>query len=256
MPADLTVPISSVWAFLIVLSRVAGVFLFVPIPVTSHTFPLIRVLMTIGITAAVYPHWPVIRAIDDIGALALWMILDGAIGLSIGLAVAFFAEVLMMAFQMIGLQAGYTFASTMDPVTNADSTIMQTFAQILAGLLFFTMDLHHEVLRAFTASLAAHPPGTFNITVDMGKSVLQLGSVIFSAGARIALPIVCMMLMIDFALALLGRINAHLQLVTIAFPLKMLAAITLIGALLAVIPRVYVSSGMSILRGVRQLMAM
>lgn len=255
MRGDLTISIASVWAFLIVLSRVAGVFLFVPIPVTVHTFPLMRVLLTVGITIAVYPHWPVVRNIDDVGALALWMILDGVIGLSIGLAVAFFAEVLTMAFQMIGLQAGYTFASTLDPVTNADSTILQTFAQILAGWLFFTTNLHHEVLRAFTASLTSHPPGTLTMTVDVGKSVAQLGSIVFSAGARIALPIVCMMLMIDFALALLGRINAHLQLITIAFPLKMLAAIAFIAALLAVIPRVYSATAMGVLRSVRQLMA-
>jgi len=53
---------------------------------------------------------------------------------------------------------------------------------------------------------------------------------------RLALPIVAVLLLIDISLALLGRVNAQLQLLTIAFPVKMMVALTIFGWLLLLMP--------------------
>ena len=42
---------------------------------------------------------------------------------------------------------------------------------------------------------------------------------------RLALPVVALLLMVDVALALLGRLNQQLQLLALAFPAKMLTAL-------------------------------
>ena len=62
---------------------------------------------------------------------------------------------------------------------------------------------------------------------------------IFSVGLRLALPIVGLMLMVDLTLALLGRINSQLQLLHLAMPLKILAALATISILLVLFPSVY-----------------
>jgi flagellar biosynthetic protein FliR len=58
----------------------------------------------------------------------------------------------------------------------------------------------------------------------------------FSSGLRLALPILAVMTMVDISLALLGRINAQLQLVTIAFPVKMLVGLALLASLAPMFP--------------------
>ena len=50
----------------------------------------------------------------------------------------FAIEAFMVGAQMIGLQAGYSFASTVDPSTQADSTVLVVFAQTAAGLPCFS----------------------------------------------------------------------------------------------------------------------
>jgi flagellar biosynthesis protein FliR len=49
-------------------------------------------------------------------------------------------------------------------------------------------------------------------------------------------------MMIDLSLALLGRINAQLQLLTLAFPAKMLVSMGLLTAIAAVMPTLFESA--------------
>jgi flagellar biosynthetic protein FliR len=65
-----------------------------------------------------------------------------------------------------------------------------------------------------------------------------LGSLLFSTGVRLALPIVALLVMVDVALALLGRLNSQLQLLSLAFPAKMLTALLVLSWLAALFPRI------------------
>ena len=58
--------------------------------------------------------------------VAGWMIAEAAIGLATGLAVAFLIEAVTFAAQAISTQAGFAYASTIDPNTEADSTVLLT----------------------------------------------------------------------------------------------------------------------------------
>ena len=64
-----------------------------------------------------------------------------------------------MGAQIISLQAGYSFATTIDPTSGADSGVLLTIAQIAAGLLFFATGLDRQILLIFAQSLTTHPPG-------------------------------------------------------------------------------------------------
>ena len=57
-------------------------------------------------------------------------------------------------------------------------------------------------------------------------------------GVRLALPIVALLVMVDVALALLGRINAQLQLLSLSFPAKMLTTLILLSWLATMFPRI------------------
>jgi flagellar biosynthetic protein FliR len=72
-----------------------------------------------------------------------------------------------------------------------------------------------------------------------GWEVLRkLGDGMFRTGLRLALPVLALLALTDLALALVGRINAQLQLLTLSFPLKMLAAVAMLAALAPVFVRV------------------
>jgi len=129
-----------------------------------------------------------------------------------------------------------------------------SIAQVVAGLLFFTTGLDRQVLEAFAQSLSVHPPGQVVLSTTMLHQVSQAGSAMFSTGLRLVLPLLALLLIVDISLALLGRLNSQLQLITLAFPIKMLVSVALLAWLLLVFPKVFNQASGPILRTVRQLL--
>jgi flagellar biosynthetic protein FliR len=230
MHAELTLPLSTLWSFLLVLTRVGGALLFVPLPgIRSGPEPS-RIVLALGFTAALHPLWPRLAVAEPgLGQLLLWLAAETALGVSVGVAVAFLTEGLLVACQVIGIQAGYSYAALVDPATQADSNVLQVLAHLMAGCLFFAFGLDRQVLRIFAASLESFPPGTFTLRWSAAESLLGLGAGMFTTGMRLALPVVALLALADIMLALLGRVHAQLQLLMLAFPVKMLAALVLLA---------------------------
>ena len=151
------------FGFLFVLARVSGMFVFAPIPGMKNGPDVLRVLLSLSITLALFPVWPKTAGQgDSVSGLVAVIFAEASLGLAIGLAVSFTLETFQMAMQVIGLQAGYGYASTIDPTTQADSPVLLVFAQLFSGILFFATGLDREVLRACALSFSAFPPGNLS----------------------------------------------------------------------------------------------
>jgi flagellar biosynthetic protein FliR len=161
------------------------------------------------------------------------------LGLTIGLAVAFLLETLMVAAQVFGMQAGYSYASTIDPTSGNDSNVLLVFAQLMGGLLFFALGVDRQVMRVFAMSLTAYPPGTFFLKPSAADAIVKLGAGMLSTGVRLALPVIVLLMLMDVALALLGRMQQQMQLLTLTFPAKMLATLAFLAAILVLFLPVY-----------------
>ena len=236
MGGELVLSTATLLGFLVTLARVTGIFVFVPLPGLTSGFAVARTVLSLSMTVALFPYWPHLPADLSAGLLTVWMISEAALGMGIGLSVAFVTEGFNVAAQIMGLQAGYAYASTVDPNTQADSTVLVLLVQLAAGMLFFAMGLDREVIRIFVRSMELAPPGSFVLTPGLGRQLLSMGGVMFSTGVRLALPVVAILLMVDVSLALLGRVNAQLQLLTIAFPVKMMVGLSVLGWLMLLVP--------------------
>ena len=230
--------ISAILGFFLTLVRLSGVFAFVPIPGLKGASAIdpARVILVVALSLALYPVWPHPAANTSASLFTAWIASEAALGIGIGLAVGFAVEAFMVGAQMIGLQAGYSFASTIDPMNQADSTVLVVFAQTIAAALFFAMGLDREVIAIFARSLRSYPPGSFTLGRGAAEQIIQAGSTMFSTGLRLALPVLAVMLMVDLSLALLGRVNSQLQLTTIAFPVKMIVGLGLLGWIAVLLP--------------------
>jgi len=236
MAVDNMLSTATLLGFLLTLVRVSGVFVFVPVPGLKSVVDPARVLLILGVTIALFPVWPHPSGKASAGVLASWIASESALGLGIGLAVAFAIEAFLVGAQVISLQAGYSFASTIDPTKQADSGVLIVLAQLAATLLFFAMGLDREVLRIFARSLETVPAGTFLLSRGAAQPLIAAGSTIFSTGLRLALPVIAVMIMTDISLALLGRVNSQLHLLALAFPVKMIVGLCILGWLATLLP--------------------
>ena len=92
------------------------------------------------------------------------------------------------------------------------------------------------MLRILSRSLETYPAGSFVLTRGAAVQMLDMGSTMFSTGLRLAMPMVAVLVMVDISLALLGRVNSQLQLLHIAFPVKMLVGLMVLGWLTLMFP--------------------
>ncbi len=236
----MTLPLGLVFGFVLVLARVTGAFIFVPLPGIRTGPDIARALLGFSVTLALFSKWPQVNLAEPyFGGLMVAMIAELTLGLTIGVAVSVLTESFLMAGQIIGLQAGFGYASMVDPSTQADSGLLVVLAQLTAGMLFFSLGLDREVIRAFVRSLDAFPAGSFALTPGGAEQILRLGSGMFSVGLRLAMPAIALLLLVDVALALLGRLNQQLQLLMLAFPVKMMAAVAMLAALAVLFPHVF-----------------
>lgn len=236
----LGLPLSTIYAFLLVLARVAGFVTFIPIPGFKNAPQAIRALLALAVTFALFPVWPNLpNANPGITQLSVWAFCEAGFGLASGMAVAFLAETFQIAAQVAGFQAGYGFASTIDPNSQADSGILQVIASLSTGLLLFTTGFDHQLIRVLAASFQRFPAGSWTPASANLDGILHLGAEMLSTGLRLAFPIVALLLLIDLALAVLGRVQQQLQLLSLAFPAKMAAALALLVVLAPAVPRLF-----------------
>jgi flagellar biosynthetic protein FliR len=244
MPDSLTISGGALCAFLLVLARVAGALSFVPLPGIKGIPEPARAALAVALTLALFPRWPAVDAGAVTAAgLAGWALAEATVGLAIGVSMSFVLEAFTVAAQIAGLQAGYAYASTVDPNTEADSGVLLVFAQLMASALFFALGLDREVLRLFARSLDAIPLGAYGMSRASAKPIVELSAGLFTVGMRLALPVVALLVMVDVALALLGRLNQQLQLLSLAFPAKMLIALLALSWLAVLYPRIMTEFG-------------
>jgi flagellar biosynthetic protein FliR len=258
MHASPAIPTSVLYGFLLVLARISGVFVFLPLPGLQAGPSAAKITLAMILTFGMYSRWPVLQQVPgSMIQVAGWMLAEAAIGLATGLAVAILIEAVMFAAQAISTQAGFAYASTIDPNTEADSTVLLILAQLTAGLLFFTMGFDRVLLTILARSLETHPPGTaFAVSRASVEALVMLGSSIFSTGLHLALPLMTLLFLIDLSIGLLGHLNSQLQLIALAFPAKMLAALAALSFLVLLIPKLYQQLGAAVFTALGRLLGL
>jgi flagellar biosynthesis protein FliR len=244
MAARLTLSIGTLYGFLLVLARVAGVFVFGGLPMSRNSPAAARLAFSVVLTFTLVSYWPVVEVSFsppalEVCRLAGRLLAETGLGAAMGLVIALLGETLLIAAQVLGLQAGYSYASTIDPNSEADSGVLLALAQIAAWMLFIAFGLERLVIRALAVSLENYPAGGFWFSEGARQAVLTLGHAVLDAGIRLALPVVALLLLIDLAFALLGKLHTQLQLLALAFPVKMLVALLMLAGLARIFPKVY-----------------
>jgi flagellar biosynthetic protein FliR len=241
MGADLFA-IDRLLGFLLVLARVSGLFVFVPLPGLNAAPVTARIVLSLSITVCLLPIWPAAAGLDQsVARLAGYAVMDAAVGMALGLTVAFAIEAMKVAAQAAGLQAGFGYASTIDPGSEADSSLLLVIAELFAGLLFFAAGLDRQVLAILAGTLKTLPPGQIVQLHGAPEVLARLGGELFAYGLRLAFPVIAFLVLVDLTLGFLGRVNAQLQLLTLAFPVKIIAALGLFAMLAPVYSRVYIA---------------
>lgn len=252
MHGELTVPASTLLGFALVLIRLIGIFVFIPMPTRGAGPSTAPIMLALACTIALFPCWPSVDAAQaTLGVMFGWVLSEASLGLAIGLMVSFLTEAMTIGAQILGQQAGYAYASIVDPLTQADSDVLPAATQVLAGLFLFTTGLHRVIIGVLASTLTTYPPGRFQLNQQLATTLIHLSANTFTFGLRLAFPIIGLLLMTDLALALVGRLNAQIHLSMQAFPIKMMLNLIAMIAVFAAAPVLYQAFASQVVKALR-----
>jgi len=228
---------TTLFGFLFMLARISGVFAFLPLAAFRATPDAPKIVLSLAITLMLRAQWKAVPASAmTVGGVVAGLAGEAALGVAIGVSLAIVFEVFQMAAQAVSLTAGFGYASTIDPTSGADSTVLLTMAQLTAGLLFFASGADRLLVKALSESVRLAPPESFKADRTAALALIQFGGTIFTAGLRLAAPVTALLLLADAALAVLGRVQAQLHLISLTMPVKLAATMLILSVTVALQP--------------------
>jgi flagellar biosynthetic protein FliR len=208
--------------FFAVLVRVAAILMSIPIFSGRNIPTVLKAGFVLAVSLVLYPLVQVEPA-SAAAATPLFIIgVAGEIllGVAVGLIVrAIFAGV-QLAGQLAGYQMGMAIANVIDPDSSDQIPLISQFYQVLAVLIFVTVNAHYWFLGAMQESFRLVPPYGFQLSHSLMHQLIELGSGIFIIGLKIGAPVMVVLLLTSVAFGLIARTVPQMNIFIVAIPLK------------------------------------
>ncbi len=223
--------------YLLVLIRVVIVLFMIPIfstklfpTIVKAAFAMVLSLLIYSVVDIDISRFPM--NVIDTGRL---IIMELMIGLTLGLCLRLFLAVVQFAGQVIGFQMGFAMINVVDPQTGSNVSIMDQLGYWVCVLVFLCMNGHHIMFLAMIDSFSVVPVGFFILQKVMMTKMLSLGSDVFLLGIKMAAPIMAALVLTSTAFGLIARFSPQMNVMIVAFPLKILVGLLFFGFMLEII---------------------
>lgn len=154
------------------------------------------------------------------------------IGVALGLVMRIVFAAVQTAGEFIGLQMGLSFASFFDPATGANTAVLSRIMNVMAVLLFLSMNGHLLVLGGLLNTFELIPIGQPRLNPDGWGVLLEWSGQIMISGMLLALPLIIILLTISLSLGILNRTAQQLSVFAVGFPISLLVGLILLAVVL------------------------
>ncbi len=223
--------------YLLVLTRISLVLFMLPVFSTTMFPALCKAGFAMVISMLIYSVVHVDPAIFPKTLIGVGIIFlsEAMIGITIGLCIRTFFGSVELAGQIIGFQMGFSMINVVDPQSGANISIMEQLGYWVAILIFLALNGHHIMLLALIESFRLVPPGFFVIHKPMLAKVLDIGADMFILGIKIGAPVIAALLFTSAAFGLMAKFSPQMNVMIVAFPLKIFVGLVLFGFSLEIV---------------------
>jgi type III secretion protein T len=215
-------------AIALLTARMLTAFSVIPLFI-GNTVPMTaRMAFVVGLSLVLLPHAMAQPGISSQLAAESWVVLalkESVLGLVIGLLSSIGFWAVHAAGTIIEYQAGLSMATTIDPTSGQEDSLIGTlFLQIFivlflaSGGLLAMIGMLFDSYKIWPLANLAPLVGNLELTGVMLRGVVELVAI----AVKIAAPFVILMLLLEGALGLLSRFAPQLNVFFLALPLKML----------------------------------
>jgi flagellar biosynthetic protein FliR len=223
-------------AMTLALVRVSGMVAFAPF-FSSSALPIRTKAVLVGSVA--YLLAPLVatlpRAQLSIGFSSL--LGELAVGLVYGLTLILLNEMLLFAGQIAGVQFSFSMVNLLDPTSSIQTPLLGDLFQLMGTLVVITAGLDRILLASMVRSFRVAPLGCYSLAPASALEIVRAAGGIFLVALELAAPVLAATMLVEVAVALLGKLSPQLPVMSLTVPLKTLTGLALLTGSLALWPR-------------------
>jgi len=218
------------------LVRISGVVLFAPF-FSSNALPVRT--KAVFVLAVAYLLAPVVASLPSARAEVTFTAILGelAVGLVYGLSLALLNEMLLFAGQIAGVQFSFSLVNLMDPSSPIETPLLGEIFQLMGTLVLLAAGLDRILLASLVRSFRAVPLGTYALAPVTGLAIVRAAGGVFVAALELAAPVLAATMLVEIAVALMGRLSPQLPVMNLTVPMKTLTGFVVLAGSLALWPR-------------------
>jgi flagellar biosynthetic protein FliR len=223
-------------AMTLALVRVSGMMVFAPF-FSSTSLPIRAKAVFAGAVAFLLA--PLVASLPraEVSISVPGLISELAVGLVYGLSLALLTEMLVFAGQIVGLQFSFSLVNLLDPDSAVQTPIMGELFQLMGLLVVITAGLDRILLASVVRSFRTAPLGSFALGAPTAAMLVRAAGGVFLAALELAAPVLAATVLVEIAVALLGKLSPQLPVMMLTVPIKTLAGLAILTGSLALWPR-------------------
>lgn len=247
---------------LIIFVRIIGAIAFLPIIEESKVPRIALAGFGLGISLSVFFNIDVSVSYYEPNLLSYTILIvkETVVGLVMGFVVKIFFQIYPFVGSLLSMQGGLGMSMVMDPTAGTQSTTIGRLYNLGLGAFFVLSGGYHWFIHTLIQSFELIPINQEIFGPNIVVSMIDSISLYFELGLKLAMPIVSVILVVDFAMGILARTVPQMNMFVIGIPLKMLIMFILMVVTIQVISEYntiiienLVNTLMNIIQGMRVL---
>jgi len=226
---------SQIAVFLLVLARIAGLFLSAPI-ISARSVPaFIKIGLAVWLAVTLWFVIPLPYGIPEGNVLfVMSLLLEVFIGYIIGFVCNLIIQSVQAAGDIADVQMGLSVANILSPTTGLMTSIIGSLTFYIALVVFLVANGHHMVFSAIHQSFTALPIlGLLKTSnVNFIYQMIELINFFWLTALRLAAPSLILIFLSDFSFGIVSRVAPQVNVFMLGFQVK--PALGLLGLLLTI----------------------
>ena len=218
--------------FFLVLFRTLGVISLAPILGSTNVHSSVKIGLSILTAALLLPVVPIDAVFipKSLIQLSIGLLGEFAVGIVIGFIAQAALTAVEIGAQVVAMQMGLTMANVLSPQSGDEISVIALFSNILAVLIFVTINAHHWLLEALAESFRAVQPLAVVVPKGVGLMGVNIMQGLFVAAMKIAAPGIVILLMVSILMGVIARTVPQINILIVGFPLQIGVGLIVVGA--------------------------
>jgi flagellar biosynthetic protein FliR len=217
--------------FTIVLFRTASVLFFSPLFNQTSLPAMVKIGLALVVAFAIFPvinSSPLIIP-DNLIHFIILIFKEIAIGFVIGYGATLTFGAFVVAGELISSEMGLQMAQMADPLFGGQINPIAQLLQMVALLLFLSINGHHWIIESLLLSYKTVPITEFLDPTITTARILHLFQGLFISAIKIAAPIMIILSIVVVVVGLVGKAAPQINIFLMIFPAKIIIGFLLLA---------------------------